>query len=120
MSLPMEVKNVYSELAASPDGSFLDIVAFNGSNLGACSITGVSPVWEMHPDTDELFYILEGKFEITLLDGDTPKHLTATAGSTFVVPKGIWHKPGAPSGSKFIYLTPGHTLHSDKEDPRLQ
>ncbi len=114
----MEVKNVAAELAANPEGSFLNLVAFNGSHVGACSITGVSPVWEMHPDTDEWFYILEGEFEMTLLDGETPTCVVAEAGSTFVVPKGIWHKPGAPKGSKFMYLTPGETLHSDKEDPR--
>ena len=114
----MEVKNIHSELAAHAEGDFFDVVSFNGSHVGACSVTGVSPVWEMHPDTDEWFYILEGEFEMTLLDGETPQHVVAKAGSTFVVPKGIWHKPGAPSGSKFMYLTPGQTLHSDKEDPR--
>lgn len=113
---PMEIKNVHAELAAHPEGSFLNVVAFNGSHVGACNITGVSPVWEMHPDTDEWFYILEGEFEMTLLDGETPQHVVVEAGSTFVVPKGIWHKPGAPKGSKFMYLTPGQTLHSD--DPR--
>ncbi|MEM9264325.1 MAG: cupin domain-containing protein [Cyanobacteria bacterium P01_F01_bin.13] len=112
----MDVKNVYSELAANPEGSFLNLVAFNGSHVGPCSITGVSPVWEMHPDTDEWLYILEGEFGMTLLDGETPQHVVAVAGSTFVVPKGIWHKLGAPKGSKFIYLTPGQMLHS--EDPR--
>ncbi|NEQ55852.1 MAG: cupin domain-containing protein [Leptolyngbya sp. SIO3F4] len=114
----MEVKNVAAELATNPDGSFLNIVPFNGNHIGACSITGVSPVWEMHPDTDEWFYILEGEFEMTLLSGETPQHIVAEAGSTFVVPKGIWHKPGAPKGSKFMYLTPGQTLHSDQDDPR--
>lgn len=109
----MDIKNVTAELAAHGDGSFLDIVPFNGSHVGACSITGVSPVWEMHPDTDEWFYIIEGEFEITLLAGETPQQFVAKAGSTFVVPKGIWHKPGAPQGAKFMYFTPGQTLHSD-------
>lgn len=112
----MEIKNVQAELAAHPEGSFLNVVAFNGSHVGACNIMGISPVWEMHPDTDEWFYILEGEFEMTLLDGETLQHVVVEAGSTFVVPKGIWHKPGAPKGSKFMYLTPGQTLHS--EDPR--
>ena len=114
----MEIKQVLSELAAHPQGSFLDMVLFNGNNVGACSIAGISPVWEMHPDTDEFFYIIEGEFEITLLNGSTPEHYTAPAGSTFVVPKGLWHKPAAPNGCKFIYHTPGTTLHSEAEDPR--
>ena len=111
-------KHLRAELAAHPEGSFLDIVPFNGSHVGACDITGVSPVWEMHPDTDELFYILEGEFEITLLKNEEAEHFTAPAGSVFVVPRGVWHKPGAPGGAKFLYLTPGTSLHSDADDPR--
>ncbi len=114
----MEVKNIISELASHPEGTFLDVVQMNGRNVGACDITGVSPVWEMHPDTDEFFYILEGEFEITLLRGAEPEHFVAPAGSTFVVPQGIWHKPGAPSGAKFMYYTPGKSLHSEADDPR--
>ena len=38
-------------------------------------------MWEMHPDTDEFFYILEGEFEITLLQNEQPEHFVAEAGS---------------------------------------
>jgi len=114
----MEIRDVEAVLESNPDGTFLSLLQFNGSSIGACSITGVSPVWEMHPDTDEFFYILEGEMEMTLLEGDGPQHMSAPAGSAFVVPKGVWHKPAAPDGAKFIYLTPGETLHSDAEDPR--
>ena len=72
----------------------------------------------MHPDTDEFFYVIEGTVEITLLE-DERNHYAAPAGSSFVVPKGVWHKPGAPEGAKFIYYTPGESLYSESEDPRL-
>lgn len=111
----MEIKDVSAELAKHPDETFLNLVGFNGHNLGACSVTGESPVWEMHPDTDELFFVLEGSFEITLWNEGVETHHTAPQGSTFVVPKGIWHKPAAPDGAKFMYLTPGTSLHC--EDP---
>ena len=114
----MEINDVKAALAAHPAGTFLNLVAFDGYNLGACDITGVSPVWEMHPDTDELFYILEGGFEMTALEDNGPVDYPAKAGSTFVVPRGLWHKPGAPDGCKFLYLTLGQSLHSDAEDPR--
>ncbi len=116
----MQVKNIVDELAKVPAGEFVDLMTFNSHQLGASDITGVSPGWEMHPDTDELFYVLEGQFEITLLtqDGGSELHV-ANAGETMVVPTGLWHKPAAPEGAKFIYLTPGKTLHSDAEDPRL-
>lgn len=115
----MNVINIIEALSKHPSGTFLNVLKFNHHHIGACDITGESPVWEMHPDTDEFFYILEGKFEITLLDGDIPSHHTVGPGSSFVVPESIWHKPAAPKGCKFIYLTPGTSLHSELEDPRV-
>lgn len=114
----MQVKHIINELAKVAEGEFVDLLEFNGHQLGACDIAGASPYWEMHPDTDELFYVLEGQLEITLLseDGSSERHI-AKAGETMVVPIGLWHKPSAPEGAKFIYLTPGKTLHSDAEDP---
>lgn len=116
----MEVIDVAEELSKHPSGSFLNLAQFNGTSIGACDITGVSPVWEMHPDTDEFFFILEGQFEIVLLDGETPSEHIVSAGSAFVVPTGIWHKPAAPNGCKFIHITPGESLHSEAIDPRVE
>ena len=115
----MIVKDVKEELSKHPEGTFLSLLNFNNSAIGACKITGVSPVWEMHPDTDEFFYIIEGQFEMVLLDQDPPTKHIAKAGSSFVVPRGIWHKPGAPDGCTFIHFTPGESLHSEADDPRV-
>ena len=115
----MDVTDVIQLLAKHPDGSFLTLSNFNGASFGTCSITGISPGWEMHPDTDEFFYVIEGTVEITLLE-DQPRHYIAPAGSSFVVPRGIWHKPAAPTGAKFIYFTPGQSLYSEADDPRIE
>ena len=116
----METTDVLALLKQSPEGSFLQFGSFNGKRFGTCSVTGVSPGWEMHPDTDEFFYIIEGTVEITLLETDGPSHYVAPAGTSFVVPRGIWHKPGAPDGAKFIYFTPGESLYSEADDPRRE
>ncbi len=115
----MDITDVHNLIAEHPEGSFLEFSPFNGNSFGTCSVTGVSPGWEMHPDTDEFFYVLEGTVEITLLE-DAPKLYTAAAGNSFVVPRGIWHKPGAPTGAKFIYFTPGQSLYSESDDPRIE
>lgn len=115
----MDVIDIKEMLSKKPAGTFLNLIKFNDTNFGACDITGVSPVWEMHPDTDEFFYILDGQFEIVLLEKKQPYNYVIGPGSTFVVPKGIWHKPSAPSGCIFIHYTPGKSLHSDAEDPRV-
>ena len=115
----MDIVNILSLLRENPEGTFLDIAPFNGKSFGTCDITGRNPGWEMHPDTDEFFYIIDGVAEITLLEEDGPHHHVARAGTSFVVPKGIWHKPEAPNGAKFIFYTPGESLQSDAEDPRV-
>ena len=115
----MEVVDVDEALSRHPAGTFLNLLKFNDSHFGACDVTGESPVWEMHPDTDEYFYILGGQFEMLLLDGKTPSKYVVNPGSSFVVPVGIWHKPGAPNGCRFIHYTPGESLHSEADDPRV-
>ncbi|MEL7494653.1 MAG: cupin domain-containing protein [Cyanobacteria bacterium J06554_11] len=116
----MKIVNISAELAAHSQGSFLNLVEFNGHPVGACDIVGTSPVWEMHPDTDELFYVIEGTFEATLITDAGETHHVAAAGSMLVIPKGVWHRPAAPDGAKLIYLTPGKTLHSEAADPRVE
>ena len=115
----MEVTNVLNLLSDNPEGTFLECSRFNQHTFGTCDFTGVAPGWEMHPDTDEFFYVISGSVEITLLEEGGPEHHVAAAGSSFVVPRGIWHKPGAPEGAKFIFFTPGQSLFSESEDPRL-
>ncbi len=115
----MQGVDINELLSANAEGSFLDLCDFNQHSFGSCRITGVSPVWEMHPDTDEFFHILEGEMNICLLLDTGKEDVTVSAGSVFVVPRGVWHKPGAPDGASFVYFTPGQSLHSDAEDPRV-
>lgn len=114
----MEITDVLKLLSEHPEGTFLEFSQFNERAFGACAYTGVAPGWEMHPDTDEFFYVLAGCVEITLLKESGPEHHKAEAGSSFVVPRGVWHKPGAPQGARFIFFTPGQSLYSESDDPR--
>ena len=114
----MEITDLKQLLDANANGEFLDVARFNDHQFGTCRITGTSPYWEMHPDTDEFFYVLEGTLELTLLLDSGTELKTVPAGSVAVVPQGIWHRPGAPGGAAFLYLTPGQSLHSEKDDPR--
>jgi mannose-6-phosphate isomerase-like protein (cupin superfamily) len=111
--IAMSIIDIPKLLAEHPQGSFLDLMQFNGHNVGACTITGVSPVWEMHPDTDELFLILEGQFRLTLLEPHARALHSPPPGSCFVVPSGLWHKLGPPHGCSLVYFTAGRSLHSD-------
>lgn len=116
----MEVIDVPKLLSDHPPGAFLAFAPFNDRTFGTCDFTGVAPGWEQHPDTDEFFYVLSGRLEITLLRDAGAEHHVAPAGCAFVVPRGVWHRPAAPDGARFVYFTPGASLYSSRDDPRRE
>jgi len=113
----MDVKKITELLADAMPGDFVDVARFNTHQFGACHTTGTSPYWEMHPETDEFFYVIEGALEFTLLRDDQEQLIRVPQGAAYVVPRGLWHRPSAPSGATFIYFTPGETLHSEHPVP---
>jgi mannose-6-phosphate isomerase-like protein (cupin superfamily) len=67
---------------------------------------------EMHPDGDELLYLVSGQVEVILDDGDEDSVGTETtvvlrAGDAFVVPRGVWHQVQVVEPSYFVHVTPG-------------
>lgn len=64
----------------------------------------------MHEDTDEFFLVLEGQFDIALRGSDgSVRTVVLNEGGTFVVPKGVAHKPSSPGGS-ILMFEPSGTL----------
>ena len=65
-------------------------------------------VWHSHPDTDELFLVLEGTLTMGLRDGD--RHLSA--GELLVVPRGTEHQPRSPGGCAVLLVEARGTLNT--------
>ena len=59
-------------------------------------------VWHDHPDTDEVFIVLDGEMAIEFRDGS----VELAAGEMFVVPKGVEHKPVAASECHILLVEP--------------
>jgi mannose-6-phosphate isomerase-like protein (cupin superfamily) len=62
-------------------------------------------VWHSHPDTDELFYILNGSLTIQIETekeeeegGMIVEDVVLVKGDVFVVPKGVRHRPTTREG----------------------
>ena len=63
-------------------------------------------VWHKHDETDELFIVIEGEFEMAFRD----RVLTVGPGEMLVVPKGVEHRPAARKGQvKLILIDPDGT-----------
>jgi mannose-6-phosphate isomerase-like protein (cupin superfamily) len=118
--------NAHNPIAIAQALDPFDFHQFARFNDGAFAVfrgTGVEQSdWEMHPDTDEMLFVLEGTdtIEILALDTDSASWLVVlTAGMFTVVPKGHWHRHRNVLDLVEFYLTPGTSLASEADDPRV-
>ncbi len=59
-------------------------------------------VWHDHPDTDEVFIVIEGTMQIEFED----RTIELSEGEMLVVPKGVRHKPYAEAECKVMLVEP--------------
>ncbi|RXJ71867.1 cupin [Veronia nyctiphanis] len=73
-------------------------------------------VWHDHPDTDEVFIVIEGVLDIEFRDGK----VTLESGEMFVIPKGIEHKPVAASECKVMIVEPRGVVNTGDAESSLK
>jgi mannose-6-phosphate isomerase-like protein (cupin superfamily) len=63
-------------------------------------------VWHAHPETDDVFLVLDGELDIELRE----RTVTLGPGELFVVPKGVEHRPVARRGEvRMMLIEPAGT-----------
>ena len=98
--------NLAQKLATFSDHWAPKIVArYNGNEVRLVKTSG-EWVWHKHDETDELFLILEGEFDIDFRD----RTITAGPGELLLVPRGTEHRPAARRGEvKLLLIDPDGT-----------
>jgi len=82
-------------------------VPVDGMTFGVASMSENSPHGgEMHPDGDEVLYLISGRIRVVFLD-DPLDDVDVLPGGGLVVPKGMWHRVDIIEPSEIVYLTPG-------------
>ncbi len=82
-------------------------VPFSGVTFGVAKMSENSPHGgEMHPDGDEILYLISGRVKVIFLDDDE-QDADVGPGDGLVVPKGMWHRVDIIEPSQIVYLTPG-------------
>ena len=72
-------------------------------------------VWHNHPDTDEVFIVIEGTMNIEF-ENETVR---LTEGEMLVVPKGVEHKPYAEKECKVMLVEPRGVVNTGDSDSEL-
>jgi mannose-6-phosphate isomerase-like protein (cupin superfamily) len=65
-------------------------------------------VWHTHPDTDELFLVLDGELTIQLRTCD----VVLGPGDVYVVPRGVEHNPKASVETSIVLIEPKGTTNT--------
>lgn len=65
-------------------------------------------IWHSHPETDEVFIVLEGSLVIDFRDD----RIELNQGEMCVVPRGIEHKPSAKHECHIMVIEPAGTVNT--------
>src|SRR5262245_30070332 len=85
----------------------------DGLTFGAATMTRSAPHGgELHPDGDELLYLVSGGVDLVLERDGGEDVVALRPGQAFIVPRGVWHRVTVREPSHLLYLTPGpHAEH---------
>lgn len=83
------------------------IAQLNDYHLKLAKIQGEF-VWHSHPETDELFLVIQGEMAIEFRDGILP----LAKGQLCVVPRGVEHRPVADAECHILLIEPGGTSNT--------
>tara|TARA_Y100000817_G_scaffold236688_1_gene188798 strand:- start:3620 stop:4012 length:393 start_codon:yes stop_codon:yes gene_type:complete len=76
-------------------------------------------VWHVHEETDEFFLVLKGHFDIAMREGSAEKVVHMSEGDTYVVPRGVFHKPSSDGASILMFEPTGTSSTGDDYEGSL-
>ncbi len=111
----MDTINLKNKLAKFSDHWSPKVIAeLNDYQFKLVKIQGEF-VWHNHPDTDEVFIVIEGSMNIEF-ENET---VQLNEGEMLVVPKGVEHKPYADSECKVMLVEPRGVVNTGDADSEL-
>jgi mannose-6-phosphate isomerase-like protein (cupin superfamily) len=80
------------------------VATFNENDIMVVKVEGEFN-WHSHPDTDDLFLVLDGQIDIEMRE----RTVSLGPGELFVVPKGVEHRPVARREAHLLLIEPSGT-----------
>lgn len=111
----MEKINIDEKLSLFSDHWNPRIIAeLNAQNVKLVKFQGEF-IWHHHEKEDELFYVLDGSFEMEFRD----KTITINKNECIVVPRGIEHRPVAAEEVTVMLFEPAETINTGNSQGEL-
>jgi mannose-6-phosphate isomerase-like protein (cupin superfamily) len=91
-------------IAGELNGQYVKLVKFKGEF-----------VWHHHDNEDELFYVVNGSFDMHLTD----QVITINKGEFIIIPRGVEHRPVANEEVEVMLFEPATTLNTGNVENEL-
>lgn len=102
--------NLEEEVNKNPELYVYEKIArMNGHVLSVVNVENRTLDFHKHEDSDELFYVIDGSFQLETEDGLT----RVNKGEMIIVPKGTMHRPVVKELTKFLMIELDGTLNKE-------
>jgi|GEM_PF-165102 mannose-6-phosphate isomerase-like protein (cupin superfamily) len=109
-SMKVERVNLKQKVDSIPElFRYLKVGQLNDHMLNVLQAENRTLDFHVHPDSDEMFYVIEGSFQIELDDGLIDLH----EGDFIIIPKGVRHRPVCRELVKCLLIEKVGTLNRD-------
>lgn len=106
----LEKKNLLAEAEKTAKLYVYEKVGkLNGHTLSVVNVENRTLDFHVHEDSDELFYVIEGNFQLETSDGS----ISVDTGEFIIVPKGVLHRPVVTALTRFLMIELDGTLNKE-------
>jgi mannose-6-phosphate isomerase-like protein (cupin superfamily) len=91
-------------IAGELNGQMVKLVKFKGEF-----------VWHKHDNEDEMFFVVEGEFNMELRD----ETIVIRKNEFIIIPRGVEHRPVAPNEVSVLLFEPASTLNTGDQRNQL-
>jgi bifunctional enzyme CysN/CysC len=99
--------SLWSRLMSGEHDEVSARVAAGGWLVASYQMTQDTSTWEMHPDGDEILYLVSGEIEIILEEQGSERSILLQKGLACIVPKGYWHRQVVKAPGEELAITFG-------------
>ena len=113
LSAPIDLSTTYLSLDRESRARVLEAGSgppprIDGYTIGAAHMRRNPPhAGEVHPDGDEILYLISGRIDVILEEPTGNRTLTVEPGHAIIVPQGVWHRVEVREPCHLLFITPG-------------
>jgi mannose-6-phosphate isomerase-like protein (cupin superfamily) len=76
-----------------------------------------SSMQEMHPEADEVLFLVAGAIDVVLEEADTERTIALETGQAVIVPRGVWHRLVVRRPGRLLFVNSRTGMQGRRHQP---